>query len=514
VGLIAGILGVCALHLALTPAALAAPAAPAVDVVVTNCASDAQLRAAAIAPGVTNITFNCGPGSHTIPIGSRMEIQGDVTINGAGRITLDGGGVSDFFQVFSTASLDLRDLTLQRGTDVLGAPLENFGTLRLARVQALNSQMDSENGFVTNADALNVVDSVFSGLTVQPANVALSARGAAIVNDGGVASISGSGFTNNKAAGNLSRGGAIANVSGTLNIDGAYFTGNNALDGGALFIAAGSVATVTQSSFIANTAGYGGAIESNGQLDVNYTTLANNQANQDGGAIWVLSSDLDMAYSVVRNNVAGATGGGISCYANNISVINSTVSGNKATGNGGGIYSTCDLNLTNSTLSGNESALLGGGVYQGGSGVGTVGAVTAARNKAAAGAGVYNDGGGASTLTLQYTLLTSNTTGNCDGVIASNGYNLSSDNNCGGAFTQTGDQNNVVLVVGALRDNGGPTPTHDLPAGSPALDVIPTPCAFAEDQRGVTRPQRTKCDVGAFERETVLRTFVPLVAKP
>ena len=53
-------------------------------------------------------------------------------------------------------------------------------------------------------------------------------------------------------------------------------------------------------------------------------------------------------------------------------------------------------------------------------------------------------------------------------------------------------------LLGPLQDNGGPTFTHALPAGSPALDLYSAGCP-ATDQIGTTRPQGTACDSGAFE---------------
>ncbi len=55
-----------------------------------------------------------------------------------------------------------------------------------------------------------------------------------------------------------------------------------------------------------------------------------------------------------------------------------------------------------------------------------------------------------------------------------------------------------------LADNGGPTRTMALGAGSAALDRIPAGGGCPSgDQRGVKRPQGAACDVGAFE-STVL----------
>jgi hypothetical protein len=62
--------------------------------------------------------------------------------------------------------------------------------------------------------------------------------------------------------------------------------------------------------------------------------------------------------------------------------------------------------------------------------------------------------------------------------------------------------NDVVVwdaKVGPLADNGGPTWTHALLTGSPAIDAGDDPACPASDQRGVARPQGPHCDIGPFE---------------
>ena len=54
-------------------------------------------------------------------------------------------------------------------------------------------------------------------------------------------------------------------------------------------------------------------------------------------------------------------------------------------------------------------------------------------------------------------------------------------------------------LLGPLQDNGSPD-THALLQGSPAINAIPNAaCAVAEDERKVSRPQGSGCDIGAFE---------------
>jgi predicted outer membrane repeat protein len=74
-------------------------------------------------------------------------------------------------------------------------------------------------------------------------------------------------------------------------------------------------------------------------------------------------------------------------------------------------------------------------------------------------------------------------------------FNLSSDNSC----TFGGGRDNVDLKLGALANNGGSTQTHLPLAGSPAIDGGDNSNCPSHDQRGVVRPQGSKCDVGAAE---------------
>jgi len=92
-----------------------------------------------------------------------------------------------------------------------------------------------------------------------------------------------------------------------------------------------------------------------------------------------------------------------------------------------------------------------------------------------------------------------------DGDVIGNAYNLERGNTCG--FSGT-DVSGVDPLLGPLQNNGGPTFTHALPLGSPAIDAgssaLPgsggTACE-ANDQRGVSRPQRTRCDIGSVETD-------------
>jgi hypothetical protein len=66
-------------------------------------------------------------------------------------------------------------------------------------------------------------------------------------------------------------------------------------------------------------------------------------------------------------------------------------------------------------------------------------------------------------------------------------------------MTGPGDQVNTDPMVGPLAENGGPTLTHALLTGSPAIDAGDDAVCPATDQRGVSRPQGVACDIGAYE---------------
>ncbi len=96
-------------------------------------------------------------------------------------------------------------------------------------------------------------------------------------------------------------------------------------------------------------------------------------------------------------------------------------------------------------------------------------------------------------------------------LLISNGYNLSSDATCD--FTNTADLVNTDPLLGPLQDNGGPTFTHELLTGSPAIDAGTNSGCPATDQRGFTRPVGASCDIGAYEAPppgpSITKSFAP-----
>lgn len=191
-----------------------------------------------------------------------------------------------------------------------------------------------------------------------------------------------------------------------------------------------------------------------------------------------------------------------------MSLLNSTVSGNSVLFSGGGIDNGGPLVITNSTISGNGAAYKqsgrGGGISNVSNATLTITHSTISGNSADnSGGGIYL---GTGTLQIGNTILKAGWQSanifNDSGTVVSHGYNLSSDDG-GGFLTGPGDQINTNPVLGSLLNHGGPTLTHALLAGSPALDAgdpnfVPPPL-FDQRGPGYDRVVHSRIDIGSFE---------------
>jgi len=220
--------------------------------------------------------------------------------------------------------------------------------------------------------------------------------------------------------------------------------------GGGILNGAGATLTITDSTLSGNTAGFGGGTYNTGTLTIVNSTVSGNTASEGAGTY----------------------------NATTLTITNSTFSGNAATA-GGASFNNGTLEIANSTLSDN-SADIGGGVVN----LGTFQIGNTILNRGASGENIYNNGGG---------------------TVTSLGYNISSDDG-GGFLTGPGDQINTDPLIGPLQNNGGPTFTHELLSGSPAInagDPSFTPPPFF-DQRGpgFDRVVNGRIDIGSFEVQT------------
>lgn len=192
-----------------------------------------------------NLSFSCGSSMVTIPVTTTKVFEHDVTIDGGGRITLDGGG----------------------NTRVLFNDKRKTMTVRNLRI--INGYAPDQGGAISNSwrGNLNVYNSIFE---------------------------------NNVANGNGGHGGgAIFNHEATLIIADSEFTNNTSHSAGTADGGGGAVygllsnVIITNSRFVGNraTASAGGAFYSDGTLNQNgYIGLFNNQwidneGSREGGAV-------------------------------------------------------------------------------------------------------------------------------------------------------------------------------------------------------------------------------------
>jgi len=270
--------------------------------------------------------------------------------------------------------------------------------------------------------------------------------------------------------------------------------------------------TVPAGTYTLTITGRGENAAATGDLDITDDIVINGNATSatiiDAHAIdrvfHILGADLTASNLTIRNgNSLDGDGGGIALNATaSLTLSSSTVSGNTTNEEGGGIENNGGtVVLTNVTVSGN-TADTGGGLDC--RGPCTLTNVTVTANFAWDGSAVNVRGAG--TITVLNTIVANNTGSvQCGGdppFLNSNGYNLSSDFSCN--LTDTGDQQNTDPLLGPLQDNGGPTFTHELLAGSPAIDAGTNTGCPATDQRGIARPFNVTCDIGAFERVVAL----------
>src|SRR5262245_21234519 len=238
-------------------------------------------------------------------------------------------------------------------------------------------------------------------------------------------------------------------------------------------------------------------VQPTGAAVISGVTIQNGSA-EGGGGVRVKGGTLKLTEVTVLGNQAAASGGGIWNDLGVLEVGRSTISGKVAHDEGGGIANGGTATLRNVTISGNTADMVGGGLRTLGSA--TLNNTTVAANTLT---GVSNDG----QLIFMNSLLANNAGPDCEGTLTSRGFNLiRTVADCTFDGDTSGDLLNMDPALGPLQDNGGPTFTHALLEGSAALDAAnPTapgagdPACEETDQRGVTRLQGPRCDIGAFE---------------
>lgn len=301
-------------------------------------------------------------------------------------------------------------------------------------------------------------------------------------------------------------------------------TGNSTeFDGGG--VRAFGTFTLLDSTVRNNTASRGGGVAIfQGTSTILRSTITNNSATagdtsliaDGGGGIFSINNVFSLRDSTVQNNTSAHTGGGITLAPISFPSIpmridRSLITNNSSQHDGGGVFVTGNNGgravIENSTVSANRGLRFGGGV---GADRFPSDKPLVVRASTIAGNSVpfFNGGGIAapdgSPLELTNVVLSNNLGGNCSAFnIQNSTFNISSDTFCGfNSFD--GSLNNTSSKLGPLQFNGGPTRTHALLEGSPAIDGGVSFIAIAFDQRGALRfaefrPGGNRFDVGAFE---------------
>ncbi len=435
-----------------------------------------------------------GSGGGLLSVAGTVNVDNtDFSFNDANRA---GGGIEIVNGALVLTNTDLID------NDALGGAANapgNGGGLHVTGVATVTI----DNGIVSG----NVAASEGGGLWNQTGST-LTVRNGTLIQA-------------NTALGNAANkgGGGIFNNGGTVDITDTIIVSNFADgtsgSGGGIFNANSGIITIADTDISLNVASRaGGGIEdasvaggttaTGNSITLNRVTLDRNNAGViqsgrggalfsspgNGGGLHVSgAANIAINQSTVAGNIAANEGGGLWNSTGVMTIDASTISGNTA-GDGGGIFNDSasgDVVVTNSTISGNE-AIGGGSTTGSGGGLRSEGgnvsltSATVAFNTATVGGGISVAGG---SVLIDSSIVANNTAG--------------TDPNINGSVTDVG--NNVIggsAGLAALADNGGPTLTHALLPGSPAINNGNN-AGLTVDQRGVARPQGLLADSGAFE---------------
>lgn len=273
-----------------------------------------------------------------------------------------------------------------------------------------------------------------------------------------------------------------------------------------------------QDSIVSNgDSNYGGAVFSDkGLLTILRTELVGNSVvgypgnSGIGGAIYKGGGSLVLTDSLVADNHADTNAIATMYVTAGLAVTNSTIANNTAESRIVVLEAQQSMNFAASfnhvTIANNTTVN-----FSGGAGLNLNLISPAVMPVTVTGSLFVNNFAGATSRNCTLT-------GNGAPVITSGDHNLSDDTTCT-SFTQPGDlNNNQSTTLGALANNGGPTRTLALVAGSSALDAAGA-CGGVTltDQRGVSRPQGSACDTGAFEFDVVVTpttTAEPTTVEP
>jgi predicted outer membrane repeat protein len=514
-----------------------------------------------VAEGDDNPTGNGGnaSGGAIYAAAGAMEIRNSsIVLNNAygGNAGIAGslGGVAEggAIKASSLSSFVVEDSTFSSNFAVGGAGVSTAG---IARGGALY--------LVSSTGSIDV-----SSFSANAVSGGVASAGASALGLGGAVSLSGVTLTMNDVElvlnvanggdsaagiGGYAKGGALHVSGGTLSCESCAITDNRAVAGDGGNDAQDGIATggalalvdtgatlnraIIQSNSVTGSGPMGGAIEMSGSNATDETvliahgTISYNHAiashsNSQGGAIRQLGDILTIRNSAISDNDAD-DGGALFQVSGSAKISLSTLSANHARHNGGAIALDTGLlgrtvELVNATVSGNSADLNGGGIYVKGTPSSPAAATLSLANSIVTNntnGGIYlAEGISEPALDAGNSIVGAQASGaDCtvSGAVTltTNGGNLENGAACG--FTHTADLQSVAdLRLAPLAPNGGETLTHELLAGSPAIDGgrtrICNQDANKKDQRGLARfydgnsDREFACDSGPVEYQGLL----------
>lgn len=414
-----------------------------------------------VTAGSYTITFTQNISLTTNTTGISNTTSGVALVLDGSGLTIDGQNIEGVrpFTIEPDTVVTIQNIWVTGGhtTADAGGGIRNEGELTLQHSTVSGNVTSHNGGGIGNEGTLIVIDCTISDNSTDNS-------GGGLMSDSGTLTVNNSVISGNTAE---RHGGGIYSFNGTLAIDNSTINGNSATNAGGGIVTFVIVATINNSTIRDNTANHeGGGLHGGGNVTINNSTISN-------------------------NSVSKGPGGGINhfTFGSTLVINNSTISGNSATDDwGGGIITSFDTttSISSSTISDNSSIT--------------------SDNLAGRAGGILNSG----ILNIDNSII-ANSTGNEEclnfgGTINDIGYNIVEDNSCG--FTGGSDP-----MLAPLQDNGGPTFTHALFPGSPAINRGNT--TLTTDQRGASRPQGLSDDIGAFEGTFVFSDFVylPIVRK-
>ncbi|HOE70909.1 MAG TPA: choice-of-anchor Q domain-containing protein [Brevefilum sp.] len=432
-----------------------------------------------------------------------------------GKSYSSGGAICNLGTLYTSGGI------FHYNSAIWGGGIENQGLLTVQNIRFISNSSVNHGGAIRNIGSVAIGKSHFSENE--------SDEGGAILNWTELV-VSESTFFNNSAI----SGGAVynyGNIYNNMRISNSYLTSNQAVHGGAIKNSDAATLISSNNSYYQNSADEeGGGIYNLGYLDVDRDTIWYNSALGGGGIN--NAGTLTVELSQFLHNSGGIQGGAIRNIGQ-VDVFDSTFNENNAL-YGGAILNWNIMDIYTSTFYGNSASY--GGAMRNWGGSMLIKNSTISANQAEQGGGIQNldggsfasyyntiafnkatgEGGGVlngvgSTLVYSSTLIARSIGGDCvnSGEIYYQSHNFVGDGSCNAEFSGN-------PKIGPLASNNGPTQTHALLPGSPAIDAAYNINCPSTDQRGIARPYGPACDIGAFEFNPIypyfdwLKNFIPV----